>query len=139
MFKLKSLDHVVLRVENLADCIAFYQHVMGCTMEKERKDLGLYQMRAGDFIIDLLDVNGSLGREGGKAAGLEGRNLDHYCIRIEPFDEVELRAHFAKHGIEASALLNNWGGDGRGPSIYVKDPAGNIVEVKGPPTEPYRP
>ena len=26
-----------------------------------------------------------------------------------------------------------FGADGRGPSIYVSDPDGNLVELKGPP------
>ena len=65
--------------------------------------------------------------------------MDHFCVRVKPFDERELRMHFATHEVEAGPLLNNWGGDGRGPSMYIKDPAGNTVEIKGPPTLPYDP
>ena len=139
MFKLKALDHVVLRVSNIKECVVFYEDVLGCTMEKEHPSIGLYQLRAGDFIIDLMDVNGPAGSAGGAAPGKDGHNVDHFCVRIEPFDEADIRAHFAEHGIDASELLNNWGGDGRGPSVYVRDPAGNKVEVKGPPSEPYVP
>jgi len=140
MFKMKSLDHVVLRVANIDECIDFYEQVLGCTMEKEHKDLGLYQLRAGDFIIDLMDVDSPVGREGGgPPPASDGHNVDHFCIRIEPFDESQLRSHFRKFDVDVSTLLNNWGGDGRGPSVYVRDPAGNKVEVKGPPTEPYVP
>jgi len=68
-----------------------------------------------------------------------GHNADHFCIRIEPFDEQELRQHFAHHDVEARPLLRNWGGDGRGPSMYITGPVGNTVEVKGPPDYPYDP
>lgn len=139
MFRLKSLDHVVLRVTGVEECVEFYEAVLGCRMEKAHTEIGLYQLRAGDFIIDLLDTEGPIGTEGGPPPGPAGHNVDHFCIRIEPFDEEVLRRHFAGHGVEAGPLLNNWGGDGRGPSMYIKDPAGNTVEVKGPPTHPFHP
>jgi catechol 2,3-dioxygenase-like lactoylglutathione lyase family enzyme len=119
--------------------VKFYETVLGCAMEKKHPELGLYQLRAGDCIIDLVDVEGPIGREGGRGPGKEGHTVDHFCIRIEPFNETALRKHFVHHGIEPSEVLNNWGGDGRGPSIYVRDPAGNKVELKGPSVEPYQP
>jgi len=137
-FRLKSLDHVVLRVSEVRTCVSFYCDVLGCSVEQEHADLGLYQLRAGDFIIDLLDVAGPIGREGGSGPSRDGHNLDHFCIRVEPFDELASRKHFARHNVKPSDLLNNWGGDGRGPSMYVLDPEGNKVEIKGPPAEPYR-
>ena len=139
MFRLKSLDHVVLRVTDVERCLEFYERVLGCTVDQARTDIGLYQLRAGDSIIDLADVAGAVGSEGGPAPGPTGHNVDHFCIRIEPFDEDELRRHFASHGIEAGPVLNNWGADGRGPSMYIRDPEGNTVELKGPPTHPYDP
>lgn len=139
MFRLKSVDHVVLRVTDIERCLDFYRAVVGCTLEKAHTEIGLYQLRAGDFIIDLVDVNGPIGIGGGPPPGPTAHNLDHFCIRIEPFDEDGLRRHFAGHGIETGPLYTNWGGDGRGPSLYVKDPGGNTVELKGPPTQPYDP
>ena len=139
MFRLKSLDHVVLRVADVEHCRRFYEEVLGCTLEKGRPELGLYHLRAGDFLIDLLDVAGPIGLEGGPPPGPVGHNVDHICIRVEPFDEGELRRHLAGHGIDAGAVHNNWGADGRGPSVYIKDPAGNTVELKGPPNQPYDP
>lgn len=139
MFRLKSLDHIVLRVAAIEPCLEFYETVLGCSVEKAHAEIGLYQLRAGDSIIDLLDVNGPIGAEGGPPPGPTGHNVDHFCIRIEPFEEDELRRHLDSHGVEAGPVLNNWGGDGRGPSMYIKDPAGNTIEVKGPPTHPYDP
>ena len=139
MFRLKALDHVVLRVTAIDRCLHFYQAVLGCTLEKARTEIGLYHLRSGDFLIDLLDTAGPIGLEGGPPPGPTGHNLDHFCVRIEPFDEDELRRHLAGHGIEAGAVHTLWGGDGRGPSLYINDPEGNKVELRGPPTQPYDP
>ena len=139
MFRLTSLDHIVLRVADVERSMGFYTSVLGCEVEHCNDEFGLYQLRAGDSIIDLVDVAGVLGREGGPPPGSTARNVDHFCVRIEPFDETELRSYLASHGVEAGRLYNNWGGDGRGPSMYIKDPDGNTVELKGPPTHPYDP
>ena len=139
MFRLKAIDHVVLRVEDVESCVQFYEDVLGCSLEAARGELGLYHLRAGDFLIDLVDTDGLLGGHGGPPPGATGHNVDHVCIRIEPFDEEEVRRHLADHGIETGDLANNWGADGRGPSLYIQDPAGNTIELKGPPTEPYDP
>lgn len=139
MVNVTGLDHVVLRVADVAGCIDFYSTVLGCPLEQARPDIGLYQLRAGNSIIDLVGVDSPLGNNGGAAPGPEGHNLDHFCVRVDPFDEAAIRAHLAHHGVEAGPLANNWGGDGRGPSLYLQDPAGNTIELKGPPTHPYDP
>ena len=84
MFNIKHIDHLVIRVRNLQPMLDFYINVIGCTLEKTQEELGLYQLRAGDSLIDFIPVEGPLGRIGG-------------------------------------------------PSIYVNDPEGNVVELKGPP------
>ena len=132
-FGLRGIDHLVLRVRDLEAMIAFYCDVLGCTVERRRDDLGLHQLRAGDSLIDLVPVDGPLGRAGGAPPGREGRNLDHFCLRVEPFDEAALRTHLAAHGVAAGALERRYGAEGEGPSIYVSDPEGNVVELKGPP------
>ena len=73
------------------------------------------------------------GRLGGAGPGPEGRNMDHFCLTIEPFDEAALRAHLADHGIAAGAVKKRYGAEGEGPSLYITDPDGNTVELKGPP------
>ena len=133
MIRIRDLDHLVLRVAALAPMLRFYVDALGCTLERRRDDLGLVQLRAGRALIDLVPVDGPLGRAGGAAPGREGRNLDHFCLRLEPFDEAALRAHLAAHGVAAGALERRYGAEGEGPSIYVADPEGNVVELKGPP------
>lgn len=132
-FRILRLDHLVLRVSDVARMIAFYRDVIGCTLEKVQERLGLHQLRAGASLIDLVDVAGPLGRAGGRAPGAEGRNLDHLCLRIEPFDEAALREHLGRFGIAAGEIGNRYGAEGEGPSLYLQDPEGNMVELKGPP------
>jgi catechol 2,3-dioxygenase-like lactoylglutathione lyase family enzyme len=131
--RLLALDHVVLRVSDLDRARAFYCDVLGCSFEKWQENLGLLQLRAGSSLIDLIPLDGPLGRMGGAGPGQEGRNLDHFCLRIEPFDEAPLRAHLAAHGVEVGEVVQRYGAEGMGPSLYITDPDGNVVELKGPP------
>jgi glyoxylase I family protein len=127
-----GIDHLVLRTRDVPGLIRFYCEVLGCTVEKRRDDLGLVHLRAGRSMIDLVDVNGPLGKMGGAAPGTEGRNLDHFALRIETFDADAIRAQLAAAGVTASAEMDNFGAEGTGPSLYVRDPDGNTVELKGP-------
>ncbi|AMO25648.1 lactoylglutathione lyase [Ramlibacter tataouinensis] len=132
-FALRQLDHIVLRVRDLDAALRFYTEVLGCTLEKTQESLGLYQLRAGASLIDLLPLDGKLGRMGGAGPGPEGRNLDHFCLRIDPYDEAALRAHLAAHGVAAGESGSRYGAEGEGPSLYLVDPDGNVIELKGPP------
>ncbi len=130
-----ALDHVVLRVADLERAKAFYRDVLCCPVEKWQPELGLLQLRAGAALIDLVTLDGKLGREGGAGPGAEGHNLDHFCVRLERFDEAALRAHLARHGIAAGEVVQRYGAEGTGPSLYIKDPDGNTVELKAPPAK----
>ena len=133
MFSILGLDHVVLRASNVSRMVRFYCEVLGCTVEKEREDLGLTQLRAGNSLIDLVAVDGAIGRKGGAAPGVEGRNMEHLCLRIEPFDPGALTTHLIQHGVVPGEIKPRYGADGTGPSLYLSDPEGNTVELKGPP------
>lgn len=133
MFQIRHIDHVVLRVSDLDAMLHFYQDVLGCTLEKVQQRAGLYQLRAGASLIDLVPVGGKLGSLGGAAPGAEGRNLDHFCLSVAPFDGEAILAHLRTHGHRAGPVESRYGAEGEGPSIYVQDPEGNVVELKGPP------
>jgi glyoxylase I family protein len=133
MFHIREIDHLVLRVIDLDRMLLFYCNVLGCTLERSKEDIGLIQLRAGRSLIDLIPISSELGKAGGAAPGKEGRNLEHFCLRIEPFDEAAIRKQLATHGIEAGKIEPRYGAEGFGPSVYITDPEGNIVELKGPP------
>jgi catechol 2,3-dioxygenase-like lactoylglutathione lyase family enzyme len=133
MIRIREIDHLVLRVVDLDKMLAFYCDALGCTVERRQDEIGLVQLRAGRSIVDLVPVDGKLGRMGGAAPGREGRNLDHLCFRVEPFDESGIRRELEARGIAAGPLESRYGAEGEGPSIYLSDPEGNVVELKGPP------
>jgi catechol 2,3-dioxygenase-like lactoylglutathione lyase family enzyme len=136
-FAVQRIDHVVLRVQDLERSIAFYASVLGCPVTRRRPELGLVHLQAGASLIDLVSVEGRLGRGGGAAAGATGRNVDHLCLRVEPFDEAALVAHLTRRGLAPRGpVAVNFGAEGNGPSLYLEDPDGNVIELKGPAVDP---
>lgn len=129
-FQITGLDHLVLRVRDRERMVAFYCGVLGCSLEREQAAIGLTQIRAGRSLIDLVTVDGRLGRMGGAAPGMEGRNLDHFCLTIDGYDEAVLRAYLSVHGVEAGESGRRYGAEGEGPSLYLRDPEGNAIELK---------
>lgn len=132
-FEPLGLDHVVLRVTNVPLMRDFYCNALGCRLEKVQEALGLHQLRAGSSLVDLVDIAGPIGQKGGAAPGAQGRNMDHLCLRIQPFDPDAIRRHLVAHGASPGDVASRYGADGQGPSIYLLDPEGNGVELKGPP------
>lgn len=132
-FRLRQLDHVVLRVRDVAAMRRFYCDVLGCTPELDQPKVGLYQLRAGASLIDLVDVEGKLGRKGGAAPGPDAHNVDHVCLSVDGYDETAIIKHLEAHGARVGEIGLRYGAEGEGPSIYLFDPEGNMLELKGPP------
>lgn len=132
-FSVHDIDHVVLRIRDLERSLAFYCGALGCSIDKRQEGIGLIQLRAGRSLIDLVPLDGKLGRAGGAGPAKEGRNVDHFCLRVDPFDGAAIIAHLRSHGLEPGPVESRYGAEGEGPSIYVTDPDGNVVELKGPP------
>jgi catechol 2,3-dioxygenase-like lactoylglutathione lyase family enzyme len=127
-FAILGIDHVVLRAADPAALERFYLDALGCTLEKRQGNLT--QLRAGRALIDIVPAD-----EAGPAGGTSrhgGANLDHLCLRIEPFDPDAIAHHLEAHGASCGPVQSRYGAEGRGPSVYFKDPEGNGVELKGP-------
>ncbi|WP_250532118.1 VOC family protein [Caballeronia sp. ATUFL_F1_KS39] len=131
-FEIREIDHVVIRCADLDRMVDFYRVVLGCPVEKEQRDIGLVQMRAGRSLIDLLAVGAKIDRPESGQPGA-GRNMDHLCVRVERFDADTLRAHLEKHGARIGEEARRYGAEGFGPSLYFFDPEGNMIEFKGRP------
>lgn len=121
-FRVERIDHVVLRVRDLAGMVAFYERALGFTVERRLDRLNLVQMRAGASMLDLI------GRERPEAGG----NMDHLCFRIEPFDRDAIVSKLSPLGIAVGETVERVGAEGNGPSVYFDDPEGNQIELKGP-------
>ncbi len=127
-FSLAGLDHIVLRTPAPATLIGFYVDVLGATVEREIPQFQLTQLRAGSSLIDIVGADHPL-------APTEGRNVDHFCLRIDPWDEAALADYLRAQGLTVEESGIRYGAEGNGPSIYISDPEGNIVELKGPPSD----
>lgn len=130
-FAIRNLDHVVVCVSDLERALKFYTEVLGCREERRVERIGLVQLRAGASMIDLQQVN-----PGPEESELISptRNMDHFALRIDPFDPPSLRSHLASHGIDPGEVVRRYGAEGDGPSVYITDPDGNTIELKGPAT-----
>ncbi|HHH9212871.1 TPA: VOC family protein [Pseudomonas aeruginosa] len=101
----------------MARSLDFYTGVLSCEIKKHNEKYGMIHLGAGSSMIDLVDVKGPLGASGGGAAGKERRNVDHFCLRVEPFDEQAILDHMHAHGIHAENAVTRYGAEGNGPSI----------------------
>lgn len=135
MINIRDIDHVVLRVRDLGAMVAFYCDVLGARLEKADSEIGLYQLRVGSALIDMIPADTPLGELGGEAPGREGHNVDHIAFRVLPWDGDAILLHLAANGIEGE-VKSRYGAEGQGPSIYLQDPEGNGLELKGPAWPP---
>jgi len=126
-FAVREIDHIVLRVRDLQRSLAFYCEVLGCTVEREQPELGLTQLRAGRSLIDLVTLDGPLGA--GEPPGA-GRNLEHFCVTIAPYEEAALIARLTGRGVPVREPASRYGAEGEGRSFYIEDPDGNHLELK---------
>lgn len=129
--KIKGLDHLVLRVSDPEAMERFYVEVLGLAVERRQSQIGLVQLRAGAQLVDLVAVDGLLGRQGGAPPGLEGRNLDHFCLNLEDFDLASVEAHLKAHNVALGDSGARYGAGGMGVSLYLTDPEGNGLELRG--------
>ncbi len=131
MIRVRAIDHIVLRTAHLADMVDFYSRVLGCAVERTLpEEVGLYQLRAGSSLIDIVAVNSELGRHGGGPPTAGQNNLDHFCLQIDSFEQQELLDWLSQQEIEAGEFEIRYGAQGFGPSVYIRDPDGNMVELK---------
>jgi catechol 2,3-dioxygenase-like lactoylglutathione lyase family enzyme len=131
MIRARKIDHLVLRSAHVADMVRFYQEVLGCPVERQTApETGLTQLRAGDALIDIVAVDSELGRAGGGPPSRTENNVDHFCLQIEAIGENELHAWLESHGVARGEFETRYGANGFGPSIYIKDPDGNTIELR---------
>ena len=130
--KIAQIDHVVLRAKNIKSMVAFYRDVLGCKVVKHNEPLGLFHLKAGSSLIDIIDMKGKLGAVGGKAPGKDRHNVDHFALRVKEFDDRALRRHLRGHGVKLGDTVTRFGAKGDGKSLYLWDPEGNGLELKGP-------
>lgn len=122
---LDGIEHVLLLVSGLERTLAFYEGVLGASVESRFPSYAMVELRVGASHLDVVDTSVA---EGAWAlppvAG--GRNVDHIGLRVRA-DETTLRQHLAAHGVEIGEERANEAP--AGVSFYVRDPSGNVVEL----------
>jgi catechol 2,3-dioxygenase-like lactoylglutathione lyase family enzyme len=128
MIRIRAIDHVVLRVRDIDRMRKFYCDVLGAQHVAYRPEFGMSHLRIGAAMIDLV-----------KGEAPTGCNMDHLCLRVEPFDQEQVLSHLRTHGVAIGDIRNRFGAEGNGISIYLTDPEGNTLELKGPSDGKPRP
>ncbi len=121
--KISGIDHVVVKVASLDRSIAFYCDVLGCTLEWRRDDLALAHLRVGHSFVDLL--------AGQPLPSGPDRNMDHLCLTVTEFDLETVRDHLVACNVEVGTAGERFGAAGWGQSLYITDPDGNGLELRG--------
>jgi catechol 2,3-dioxygenase-like lactoylglutathione lyase family enzyme len=133
MITITGIDHVVLRVTDLDRAVHFYTVALGMNVAKNNESQQLVHLRAGSSLIDLIAVNGPLGKMGGGPPGDQNRNVDHICLQVRDFDLEKIKAHLRAHGVEPGSEGERYGAGGDGLSLYLTDPDGNGLELRAAP------
>ncbi|HWI88151.1 MAG TPA: VOC family protein [Sphingomicrobium sp.] len=94
-FKLLGLDHLLLHVRGLAEAERFYCGVLGCSVQHRMPQHAMLELSAGVVLVDTADPNGAWAVE--DAAG--GRNVDHFAILTDGFDEQPMREWLAANAV----------------------------------------
>ncbi|HZC46605.1 MAG TPA: VOC family protein [Candidatus Acidoferrum sp.] len=127
-FKVAELDHVVLRCRDQNRAYDFYTRILGLGEERRIAQIGLIQLRAGRSMIDLVPAS--------DARVESGLNVDHVCIGVETSDLNRVASYLRERSVEViGEPAMRYGARGAGLSIYIRDPEGNVVELKQIPTD----
>jgi len=131
MIEIIGIDHLVLRTTKRNEMLYFYCQILGCNIERETStELGLTQLRAGTALIDLVEVDSQLGKLGGAPPSLFNNNLDHFCLQLKAISNDAMVSYLSSFGLKLERFANRYGAQGFGDSLYIKDPEGNVVELK---------
>lgn len=127
-FQVAELDHVVLRCADMSSMLAFYTQVLGLREERRIEQIGLIQLRAGASLIDL--VPASAKRSDNNV------NIDHFCLGITTGNLYATVNYLREKGVAiGDEPATRYGAHGMGLSIYIRDPEGNVIELKQMPSE----
>jgi len=120
-FKPLGLDHLLLHVRGLAEAERFYCGILGCEVRHRMPQYGMLELSAGVVLVDTADPNGAWALKD----STPGRNLDHFAIRTDQWDEAAMRDWLASHSVK----IEEERAEETELSFYVRDPCGNLVEL----------
>lgn len=122
--RVTGFDHLVLVSADVERCLAWYTGELGCepvrVEEWRRGEVFFPSFRISpETIIDVLP---------GDRAAAGARNVDHLCLVVEPTDLAAVAASGRFDVVDGPDT--RYGARGDGTSLYVRDPDGNVVELR---------
>ena len=122
MIRVVGFDHVVFNVADAHRSVAWYRDRLGLEVlrldEWERGEVTFVSVRVDEqTIIDLFETERT------------GTNADHVCLVVA--DDVDLHAAAGSGDFEVvDGPALRWGAQGNALSLYVRDPDGNVIELR---------
>lgn len=123
--RFNGIDHVVFKVTDIGRTVEFYTAVLGLHVERIFDRIGLYQVRCGANLIDLVQA-----KPGETLPPPNLRGIEHLCLSIEgDLDEVIASLEASGHPVFMGPM-EVYGAKGFGTAVYIRDPDGYEIELK---------
>jgi catechol 2,3-dioxygenase-like lactoylglutathione lyase family enzyme len=121
MVRVVELDHIVLNVSDPERAVAWYCDELGLTPDRvdewRRGEAPFPSARVNEHtILDFFQADRT------------GENMNHVCLVIDPVDLEELKDSGRFDVVSGPSKV--YGARGTGTSVYVRDPDGNVVELR---------
>lgn len=128
--RVRGLDHIVLSVADVERSLRFYVEELGLRPERVEQwrlaEVFFPSVRIDDHTI--IDLFAQPPAGDGNSPPAPGRNLDHFCLVVDSTDLDALARSGRFEVVDGPA--RRWGARGDGTSLYVRDPDGNVVELR---------
>ena len=124
MINIKRLGHLLLRVSDLDESLAFYCDLLGFEVvereEGKHKQAAFLSLGEGGHTVDLVEVASNV------LADSSHSSLHHFALQVDSFEDLR-NAYFEL--IDSDVNVLNATDHVTQKSIFIRDPDNNIVEI----------
>jgi catechol 2,3-dioxygenase-like lactoylglutathione lyase family enzyme len=131
--RVQAIDHINLSIpeDGIARVIEFYHDVLGFDIENR----DLYEARQRSFFsIRLAEGSVIHLRPSSDFEIPTGNSFNHIALRIEESID-DIRPRLTAHNVNIERESTPLGATGTARALYVRDPAGYLLEIKEEPTQ----